>query len=518
VIVKSRLIDGVTRLLLFSVKVSCFLLVAVCLYLAFLFVRPQRISGPLLDRLVDSQIPTNLVVHVDSVAFGFRHGVSLQGLRVYDPSRTNRIEAVVQADEVSVRPLVRKIRIVGLKYMRLPDGYYAPENFDRNERVEAEFPVLGDFRLELVRPNVLGIAPDRIDARLEISRRKIAFDKIRLVWHGDDPKVGVDGFCSVDLDTQRVVGEVDGLATQPQIRPLLVALDVPVALPYMDAFTEVPVPVPSWCGWNVDLTNKDFDLRLRLTPTMGRYAGVPMSRATGRIRVRTQTRNNCLNYRTEVGPIVGADAKDRPLDGSVVIGGTNGYNIVTVTAKSGMPLADLLRLGGFTGSYVSDDVVGDTTGTMRFCFPRAMTNNYEVLNGSGSLKVTNGQLTRFKLFAGLTQLLAEHVPGVAAVVDQTAASGDYVIENGVLRSDNIFIEGKLFSIKMYGRFDAVRNRMDFTVRAQFTRKDSILGTYLINPVTWPFTKLLLEFRLTGPADNPKWEYVSVIDRVLEVLK
>ena len=37
---------------------------------------------------------------------------------------------------------------------------------------------------------------------------------------------------------------------------------------------------------------------------------------------------------------------------------------------------------------------------------------------------------------------------------------------------------------------------------------------VVHPITWPFTKLLLEFRATGPVDSPKWEYISVIDRIL----
>ena len=108
-------------------------------------------------------------------------------------------------------------------------------------------------------------------------------------------------------------------------------------------------------------------------------------------------------------------------------------------------------------------------------------------------------------------------PAVTWFTDSTQASCDYVIKNGVLRSDNIYIEGSLFSIKMYGSFDAVAGGMDFTVRVQFTKKDSMVGKVL-HPLAWPFTKLLLEFRLRGSPDNPEWTYVSVVDRGLEAVK
>ena len=70
---------------------------------------------------------------------------------------------------------------------------------------------------------------------------------------------------------------------------------------------------------------------------------------------------------------------------------------------------------------------------------------------------------------------------------------------------------------MFGWFDAVRNVQDFTVRVQFAKSDSVVGK-ILHPLTWPFTKLLLEFKLTGSPEAPKWKYVSVVDRVLEVVK
>ena len=161
--------------------------------------------------------------------------------------------------------------------------------------------------------------------------------------------------------------------------------------------------------------------------------------------------------------------------------------------------------------------MGNSSCKLKFEFPRSMTNNYEVLNGSGHVEVRDGQIMRMKGFKGLLALLADKVPGVAWFTDSTQASCDYVIENGVVKTDNIYIEGSVFSIKMYGTFDATRDSLDFTVRVQFTKRDSIMGKVL-HPITWPFTKLMLEFRLTGTSDEPKWSYVSVIDRVVDVAK
>ena len=70
---------------------------------------------------------------------------------------------------------------------------------------------------------------------------------------------------------------------------------------------------------------------------------------------------------------------------------------------------------------------------------------------------------------------------------------------------------------MYGQFDAAANSLDYTVRVRFTKEDSIVGK-LVHPLTWPFTKLLLEFKLTGTPEHPKWKYISVVDRVVEAVK
>jgi len=500
-------------------KTMKWIFIVFCVFLGSLFFREQRIDGDWLEHLFGRMAPTNLVLNVDSASFGFRHGIRIRGVRLSDAGMKDSMRLIAGADSVFINPFLRRIRIEGARYTRLPDSYYAPGNLEKNARVEAgPFPELGTFRLELVNPDILAIRPRKVSAEVEILSQRIDFKNIHLCWpDADRPNMTIDGWCFVDLDEQVVHGKIEGLARQAHIRPLLVALDVPVALPYMDGFTEVPEPCPAGCEWKVDLTRNDLDLWLDLHPKMGRYNGVPMKHADGRIHLHNYTRGTYLNYKTTVGPIDATDVRGRTLNGTVVITGTNGYNVVDVDARSSQPLADVLKIGGFTGDYVTDDVFGDSTCSLQFRFPRSMTNNYEVLNGKGSASVRNGHLLRMKGFKGLIDAMPNIAPAITWISDSTQASCDYVIENGVLRTDNIYIEGKLFSIKMEGSFDAVRQDLDFTVRVQFTKKDSVLGK-IVHPLSWPFTKLLLEFRLTGSPENPKWTYVSVLNRVMEVVE
>ena len=493
----------------------CF--IVFCVYLGSLFFREERLPGRWMGVFFDRCLPENLMLQMESVSFGFRHGIHVRNLRLYDSAAKDALTPVVSADLIGYYPLSRFLRIEGLRYVRLPDGYYEEGNHERNERVEAVLPDFGRLSVTLVRPDILAIRPEILTFDMVGSPTRIDFEKMHLVWPDQDARMAVDGFCYVDLDKQEVYGEINGLARQAHIRPLLVAVDVPVALPYMDGFTDVPEPCKSWCAWKVDLVRADFDLWLELHPVLGKYNTVPMRKADGKIHLHNFTRGDCLNYVTTVGPITGTDTEGRYLDGTVTITGTNRHNTVVVDAKSSQPLADVLKIGGFTGDYVGEDVFGDSECRLTFSFPRSMTNNYEVLNGSGHVSVRNGRLMRMKGFKGLIDVMPSIAPAVTWFSDSTQASGDYTIENGVVRTDNVYIEGTCFSIKMYGWLDTVRNRQDFKVRVQFAKSDSMIGK-ILHPLTWPFTKLLLEFRLTGNPENPKWEYVSVIDRVVEAVQ
>ena len=497
--------------------VAKFFFVAVFLFVVSLFFREQRIPDVVIERLSEAYVPTGLVAHAESISFGFVHGLHIRNFRLYNKTSAKPLEPFVSVGSISLLPFQRRVVLDRLSCPRLHDGYYEPGNLEKNEPVGIQLPDVSMFTLELIRPDVLALKPERVSAFVSISGNCLSVDGIKLKWPDVEEQTSLEGFCRADFEGQRVYGGVTGFAKQSHIRPFIEALDLQVALPYIDAFTDVRGMVPASCKWSVNLVNNDLDLDLDLHPLLGMYKMVPMKEAEGRIALHVFTRGTSLNYHHVVGPIAAKGPNGEPLDGTVVIDGLNGTNTVSISAKSLLPVAKLLRIGGFEDEYVDDDVVGKTSCDVKFCFPRAMTNNYEVLNGEGHISVIDGQIMRFKGFRGLMALLAEKVPGVSLFTDSTRASCDYTIENGVMKSDNIYIEGSVFSIKMYGAFDAVNGTLDFTARVQFVRNDSFFGK-ILHPLTWPFTKLLLEFRLTGTADDPEWSYISVIDRVVEVVR
>jgi len=610
----------------FLLKAAKWTLIALLLFIASLFFREQRIPSSWVVSAVSARVPTNIVFKCESTAFGFRHGVRITGIRLYDRERKNPTEAVVSAESVSVDFVLKRVRIVELRVPRLHDGYYEPGNLERNERVEVTLPKLAPFTLTLVRPNVLGTAPERLKAEVRVSPRRIDISEIHLVWPDLDRHMAIDGFSYVDFGEQRIYGEVRGDARQANIRPLIEVLDIPVSLPYMDAFTGVTEPVKASCTWDVNLVNSDLKLHLGLGVKLGRYNGVPMRTADGAIDLDVYTRGTNLNYVTTVGPIVALDPKGRTLDGTIRVVGTNETPRLEFDAKSSLAFGDLLPIIDCFGEGTLDCVKCDTPPevsvsgtlvpdasrqagnnlkgtvslakgtilgtplqdlTLTFAYkgdtvffenvnsrgkdggrysgraelhlpgldPDAATffisskcrdgslselsdalgadfggksgvvngsaeltgpistNIYPRLNGHGNIRVNDEKISQMRIFMGLTDYLAENVPGIAGLVNQSQCSADYAITNGVLTSDNIYIEGDVFSIKAWGSYDIPKDELDFTVRLQLLRNESFLSK-LVRPVTFPFTKLLLEFKVTGSAKDPKWDYISVIDRIL----
>lgn len=116
-------------------------------YLGSLFFREQRISGSLVELAARRFLPSSLVLHVGSQSFGFMHGVHVSDIRLYDWSGKDPLKSFVSVSQVDWYPFMRKLRIAGLRYARLPESYYQEGTHDKNEEVEACFPSLGHFEV-----------------------------------------------------------------------------------------------------------------------------------------------------------------------------------------------------------------------------------------------------------------------------------------------------------------------------------------------------------------------------------
>ena len=609
-------------------KAAWYSFILLSVFVASLFFRSQSVPGFVIDGLCRRMSSDGFAVSCDRASFGFRHGLSLSGIRFYDREKKQNPEnPVCTVSGVHWDLFSRTVVVSGAKYPRLPDSYYddsvpssAPGALD------IDLPEFDPVRVVLEKPSILGIDASSLETFVSSDGHRIEAKSISLELPDKDRDTRVSGAVTLDLDSQKMFFSIAGAVSQHQIRPLIEVLDVGIAVEYMDAFTGVEKPVESAMDFSCDLVSGAIDIGLKLRPDSGKYNGVAFESAEGTIEVLSRIAGTGRDYhltidvprvidsagsvscakltvedpaagkmllgvdaksslsledalavsevislddlpaiRCEAPPVItlkgkaGTSSEDSALNdlsGTVFLrrGTINGFvvnnlatsytlkgtileSVSSATGKSGGKLSwrDRMDLEGFregkarfsvSGSYrdgtleeIADAFsfdLGERNGKIDWDLSLSGelgANAVSTLNGSGKLKIADGHLAQMKLFAGFTKLLAAKIPGVSFFVNQTQASATFTITNGVFESSDIYIEGGFFSVKGWGRYDMAADNLDFTVRAQFLKKESIAGK-IVHPLTFPFTKFLLEFKVEGPIDDPRWQYISIPDRIL----
>ena len=162
---------------------------------------------------------------------------------------------------------------------------------------------------------------------------------------------------------------------------------------------------------------------------------------------------------------------------------------------------------------VTNARAGLVSGTIRLDGPTHK-HTIHALCGEGHVKVRDGVINRMKLFAGFTDYLTRTIPGVSSLVNQSSGSMDFTITNGVLKTENLVIEGDLFSIKGRGTYNLATDKLDFVAQANIFKQKTIAGK-ITHLVTLPFTRLLLEFRVFGSLEHPDWSYVNILEKITD---
>lgn len=133
-------------------------------------------------------------------------------------------------------------------------------------------------------------------------------------------------------------------------------------------------------------------------------------------------------------------------------------------------------------------------------------NWVESVMAKGHVKIDEGCLLSIRLFGPLSQWLSRMVPNLGCLT-QTEFDSDFVIKDGFLQLDNARMYGNIISIAISGKYGLADKSLDFRVQVKLLRKS--LFAKLVNLITYPLTKLLLEFRLSGTLDNPAWRPVNL---------
>ena len=383
------------------------------LFLSALLLFEQPVPDFLLRRITASLSNANYLMRADSASFRFSRGLKINNPRLFD-RRKPASRPVISATCVdfalnlrripwSQRTLVKSVSITGLQYPRLPDGYYIPDSVEfpgrpdfqeKDEPLELDLPTLQPFRLTLLHPEILGVTPRKVVAEsVSVTPGGIRAGGIHLDWPDADTPQSLDGTFEFNLETQRVEGEVHGLARQHHIRPMLVALEITNSYAFIDAFTQVEKPVDAACAFDVNLRNNDLHIHLDLAPEGGFYNRVPLENACGPVDIRVFVRDTYQNARITVGPLVANLADGRRMSGTIIYENTNDVGYVDFDVKSNTSLSNALAVADVMNDGTLDCLVPATPPDITLRGRLAVDPAHAGANDlSGTLKFARGTL------------------------------------------------------------------------------------------------------------------------------
>ncbi|MFO7870839.1 MAG: AsmA-like C-terminal region-containing protein [Kiritimatiellia bacterium] len=143
------------------------------------------------------------------------------------------------------------------------------------------------------------------------------------------------------------------------------------------------------------------------------------------------------------------------------------------------------------------------------------TGHGRTANGAGSVKISDGRIFRLPLFGGLTDFMSRALPGLDLVLSQTDAEAEFRIGDGRIKADRATILGDVLSLSGEGEY-YFDKRLNFNVQVKLMKNKTVLDR-VVGTIWWPIGKML-EFRLRGTAEEPRWEPFRWPRELLERLK
>lgn len=174
----------------------------------------------------------------------------------------------------------------------------------------------------------------------------------------------------------------------------------------------------------------------------------------------------------------------------------NSWHYAARAAVKEARFGDLCQLISHTPNTFGGTLSGDLT--LRAPIGAEHSNR---VKGAGHVSVREGDLFRLPIFAGMTDVMARYVPGVESLVSQSDASMAFVIGQGGLHTDDLSVEGGVFSLVGKGDY-YFTDELDFAIQVRLL-KQKTLGGRVLKVLTFPISKLF-EFRVTGSRKDTEW--------------
>lgn len=134
------------------------------------------------------------------------------------------------------------------------------------------------------------------------------------------------------------------------------------------------------------------------------------------------------------------------------------------------------------------------------------------LQSSFDLTVDGGLIGRLPLFAGLTDLIADAVPGISSVTDASTVRLRGIAQDGVFSVPDLTLSGDLFSVEGPVSYDLPKDAVEALVIAGVFKRDSLMGT-LTRWTSVPFTRLVWQIHVTGPLAKPEWHVHTFVEKL-----
>lgn len=135
------------------------------------------------------------------------------------------------------------------------------------------------------------------------------------------------------------------------------------------------------------------------------------------------------------------------------------------------------------------------------------------LNGTFALRADGERILRLPLFAGLTDLLADYLPGVSALTDTTAITAKGTVRDGVLEVPDFRLVGSLLAVEGTVAYAIPDDSLQAALLVGVFREGTIFGD-LTRWALLPLARLVTEIEVTGPIASPQWARSSTLQKIL----
>ena len=364
-----------------------------------------------------------------------------------------------------------------------------------------------DLRANLIAPqggSYLGVPFD--EAGSAISCHSIWFTKAEIgpiILRRDGRAIATCDF-RIDAPADELAFSVQSDGLSPEEFITFLELPESAAIPPLDAETPPSVNLSGHVPYYEETTAGSIFLQGRIAaPQGGRIDKLNVAAASADLSMR----NGVLSFNNldltlpRGGTATGALSFTIPDDDAPA----------TLSAAIHLKEASLADLLGPYGQDPLSKCVAtgfvDLRGRLDETFPKSLQAEY-------NLTVDGGLIQRLPLFAGLTDLLADHVPGIAAVTDSSSARLVGTTNGGIFDIPDFKLDGDLLSIEGPATYDLPNDNLDAEVTAGNFKEDSVMGR-LTRWATVPVNRFLWRVHVSGPIAAPKWVIVTFLGRFFD---